>query len=108
MASTQIKWAEYKPLMPEPLTVAWRLSQFGNGVADSLPLVSGNLEVYLGWQWLRIRRSRPSGVRIRSNGEGKRRTPGSHCGDQAFEGRVSGSASLILRRDQADEVGHFM
>src|SRR5882762_9248389 len=33
---------------------------------------------------------------------------GSNRREQAAEGRVSGSASLILRRDQADEVGHFV
>ena len=40
------------PLMPEHLTAAWRLSQYGNGVADSLPSGSGNLDVQLGRQRL--------------------------------------------------------
>src|SRR6266478_5211392 len=33
---------------------------------------------------------------------------GSNRREQAAEGRVSGSTPLILRRDQADEVGHFV
>src|ERR1700674_3161170 len=37
-------------------------------------------------------------------------TTDDHCDrrDPASEGRVSGSAASILRRDQAEEVGHFV
>jgi hypothetical protein len=40
------------PLMPEHLTAEWRLSQYGNGVADSLPSGLGNLDLQLGRRWM--------------------------------------------------------